>query len=141
VNKATPEGLRVARHYMEKRRVPRQNMVVIETSGDEDIGREEYDKEIAGPVRSFLSRNYPEGMRFVGWVHRYVETADHRAYLQDDSALYGAVCHGHPDILRILLEAAADPSIHGKHVPALHAAAGNDSMEAAVILIIHGAPV
>jgi hypothetical protein len=39
VNKAAPEGLRIARYYREKRRVPRQNMLVIETSRGEEIGR------------------------------------------------------------------------------------------------------
>lgn len=71
VNKAAPEGLRIARYYTEKRRVPPQNMIVIETSREEDIGREEYEKEIAAPVRSFLSRNDPEGRRFLCLVLLY----------------------------------------------------------------------
>ena len=74
-------------------------------------------------------------------VRRYVETADHRAYLQDDSALNSAVCYNHPDILLILLEAGTDPNIHGEHVPALHVAAANDNVEAAKILISHGAKI
>ena len=72
-------------------------------------------------------------------VRRYVETADHQAYLQDDSALNSAVCYNHPDILLVLLEAGTDPNIHGEHVPALHVAAANDNVEAAKILISHGA--
>ena len=39
-------------------------MIVIETNRGEDIGREEYDNEIAAPVRRFLLRNDPEGKRF-----------------------------------------------------------------------------
>ena len=74
-------------------------------------------------------------------VRGYVETADHRAYLQDDSALNSAVCYDHPDILLILLEAGTDPNIHGEHVPALHVAAANDNVEAAAILISHGAKI
>jgi ankyrin repeat protein len=74
-------------------------------------------------------------------VRKYVETADHRAYLQDDSALNSAVCYNHPDILLILLEAGTDPNIHGEHVPALHVAAANDNVEAAKILISHGAKI
>jgi ankyrin repeat protein len=70
-----------------------------------------------------------------------VETTDHRAYLQDDSALNSAVCYNHSDILLILLEAGTDPNIHGEHVPALHVAASNDNVEAAVILISHGAKI
>ena len=71
VNKAAPEGLRIARYYMEKRRVPRQNMIVIETSREEDMGREEYEKEIAAPVRRFLFKNDPEGKRFLCLVLLY----------------------------------------------------------------------
>ena len=63
-NSRSPEGLRIARYYVEKRRVPRQNMIVIDATTDEDIGREDYDIEIAGPVRRFLERNDPEGKRF-----------------------------------------------------------------------------
>ena len=74
-------------------------------------------------------------------VRGYVETGDHRAYLQDDSALNSAICYDHPDILQILLEAGTDPNIHGEHVPALHVAAANDNVEAAVILISHGAKI
>jgi uncharacterized protein (TIGR03790 family) len=71
VNKAAPEGLRIARYYMAKRRVPRQNMVVIETSRGEEIGRQEYEKEIAAPVRRFLLRNDPGGTRFMCLVLLY----------------------------------------------------------------------
>ena len=74
-------------------------------------------------------------------VRRYVETADHRAYLQDDSALNSAVYYDHSEILQILLEAGTDPNIHGEHVPALHVAAAHDNVEAAVILISHGAKI
>ena len=77
----------------------------------------------------------------VDCVRRYVETSDRRAYLQDDSALNSAVCYDHPDILLILLEAGTDPNIHGEHVPALHVAAANDNVEAAKILISHGAKI
>jgi hypothetical protein len=64
-------------------------------------------------------------------VLRYVETAGHRAYLQDDAALNSTVHYNHPEILRILLEAGTDPNIHGEHVPSLHVAAANDNLEAA----------
>jgi len=77
----------------------------------------------------------------VDCVRSYVETSDHRAYLQDDSALNTAVCYDHPDILSILLEAGTDPNIQGGHVPALHVAAANDNVEAAKILISHGAKI
>ena len=61
-------------------------------------------------------------------VRKYVETADHRAYLEDDSALNSAVYYDHPEILTILLEAGTDPNIYGEHVPALHVAAAHDNL-------------
>ena len=70
-NKAVPESLRIAKYYMQKRRVPRQNMVVIETSPKEGIGRAEYEKEIAAPVRSFLLEHDPKGNRFACLVLLY----------------------------------------------------------------------
>jgi ankyrin repeat protein len=77
----------------------------------------------------------------VDCVTRYVEGVDHRAYLQDGTALSSAVSNHHPEVLRILLEAGTDPNIHGEHVPALHVAAANDNLEAAVILVEHGAKI
>ncbi len=74
-------------------------------------------------------------------MRTYVATADHRAYLQDDAALNSAVYYDHPEILTILLEAGTDPNIHGEHVPALHVAAAHDNVEAAMILIGHGAKI
>jgi len=70
-----------------------------------------------------------------------VETVDHRAYLQDDAALNSAVYYNHAEIVRILLEAGTDPNIHGEHVPALHVAAANDNLDAATILVEHGAKI
>ncbi|HQJ07860.1 MAG TPA: TIGR03790 family protein, partial [Deltaproteobacteria bacterium] len=64
VNRAVPEGSSIARYYMDKRRVPRQNMIVVETTTKEDVGREDYDREIAAPVRSFLLKNDPTMSRF-----------------------------------------------------------------------------
>jgi ankyrin repeat protein len=77
----------------------------------------------------------------VDCVTRYVETVDHRAYLLDDTALNSAVSSHHPEVLRILLEAGTDPNLHGEHVPALHVAAADDTLEAAVILVKHGAKI
>ena len=70
-NRRSPESLRIARYYMEKRRVPPQNMIIVDATTDEDITREDYDIGIAGPVRRFLERNDPEGRRFACLVLLY----------------------------------------------------------------------
>jgi uncharacterized protein len=74
----------------------------------------------------------------VDFVRKCMEASDH---LQDDSALNSAVCYNRPEILQILLDAGTDPNIHDEHVPALHVAAANDNIEAAKILISHGAKI
>jgi len=63
-NRTVPESLHLARYYMEKRNIPDQNLLLVETSREEFIGREGYDREIAGPVRIFLLKNDPAGGRF-----------------------------------------------------------------------------
>lgn len=71
VNRAVPEGTNIARYYMKKRHVPAQNIIYIDCTREEDVGREEYEKKIAAPVRSFLSKNDPQGGRFLCLVLVY----------------------------------------------------------------------
>jgi uncharacterized protein (TIGR03790 family) len=63
VNSAEPEAYGIARYYMEKRGVPGQNLVMVRTSRQEGVGRDEYEKEIAAPVRDYLSKNSSGGRR------------------------------------------------------------------------------
>ncbi|OPY90715.1 MAG: hypothetical protein A4E72_00514 [Syntrophus sp. PtaU1.Bin208] len=63
-NSAVPEGIGLARYYMEKREAPSANLLLVKTSVNEQIGRSQYDQEIAGPVRRYLEKNDPEGKRF-----------------------------------------------------------------------------
>ncbi len=44
----------LARYYMEKRGIPKENLVRIDTTNKEACSREDYDEEIAEPVREFL---------------------------------------------------------------------------------------
>ncbi len=62
VNGASPEGKRIARFYMEKRGVPRENMVTVQTSTAEDVGRDEYEGEIAGDIVKCCGRSVPIGL-------------------------------------------------------------------------------
>ncbi|SEM04008.1 TIGR03790 family protein [Syntrophus gentianae] len=63
-NSAVPEGVGLARYYMEKRAVPSANLLMVKTSVNEQIGRSEYNQQIADPVRKYLEKNDPEGRRF-----------------------------------------------------------------------------
>jgi uncharacterized protein (TIGR03790 family) len=71
VNKKVPESLRLAIYYMKERNVPHQNIIQVDTSQKEQIGREEYEEQIAAPVRQFLAKNDPEGNRFKCLVLMY----------------------------------------------------------------------
>ncbi|MCX5806400.1 MAG: TIGR03790 family protein [Proteobacteria bacterium] len=64
VNKRVPESLRLARYYMKERNIPHQNIIQVDTTQKEQVEREEYEKHIAAPVRSFLTENDPEGNKF-----------------------------------------------------------------------------
>lgn len=56
-NKNVPDGVSLALHYAKQRGIPSRNLLTIQTSREEQISREEYDKSIASPVREFLARN------------------------------------------------------------------------------------
>jgi len=60
-NKRVPESGQLARYYMKRRSVPAKNLVQLDTQEIEDISRQEYEREIAGPIRDFLAKNDPEG--------------------------------------------------------------------------------
>jgi hypothetical protein len=49
---------------MKKRSVPARNLIELDTVTEEDMGRQEYEREIAGPIRDFLLSQDPEGRKF-----------------------------------------------------------------------------
>ena len=53
-NRNLPHSSELAHYYMEKRGIPEQNFILIGTTKDERCSREEYDKEIALPIRTYL---------------------------------------------------------------------------------------
>lgn len=63
-NKAVPEGLSLAHHYIRKRNVPVANLLLVDTPDKEQISRQNYDQQIARPVREFLEKNDPDGRHF-----------------------------------------------------------------------------
>jgi uncharacterized protein (TIGR03790 family) len=64
VNRDVPEGIELARYYMSKRNVPAANLILVKTSQEEQISRSDYERQIARPIRDFLSRQDPLGKRF-----------------------------------------------------------------------------
>jgi uncharacterized protein (TIGR03790 family) len=62
-NRAVPESMELARYYMKSRQIPLQNLVQVQTSKEEHISREVFEREIAAPVRDFVTRTDPAGKR------------------------------------------------------------------------------
>jgi uncharacterized protein (TIGR03790 family) len=62
-NRSASDSVDLARYYMEKRGIPKENLVRIDTTTKEYCSREEYDAKIAAPVRGFLRENAGKGFR------------------------------------------------------------------------------
>lgn len=54
-NRNASRSIDLARYYMAKRQVPAENLLKLWVGDAEVCSREDYDKKIAGPVRSFLA--------------------------------------------------------------------------------------
>lgn len=55
-NRFVEGSVDLARYYMEKRGIPKENLIRIRTTDKEFCSREMYEEEIAAPVREFLSK-------------------------------------------------------------------------------------
>ncbi|MEZ4484559.1 MAG: TIGR03790 family protein [Syntrophotaleaceae bacterium] len=63
-NRAVSASGKLARYYMERRQVPKENWLRLRTTEEEHVSRDDYEKQIAAPVREFLLENDPTGERF-----------------------------------------------------------------------------
>ncbi len=54
-NKNSPESLKLARFYQEKRYIPKENIIRLDCPSSEEISREDFDKRIARPLKLALS--------------------------------------------------------------------------------------
>lgn len=64
VNKNAWYSYKLAKYYMKKRNIPPSNLVQLKAPREEDCSREDYEKDIASPIRAFLEKNDPEGDKF-----------------------------------------------------------------------------
>ena len=63
-NGRTSGSVKLARYYMERRAIPKDNLIELRTTNDETCSREEYEKNIYRPVKSFLEKRDPgQGVR------------------------------------------------------------------------------
>ncbi len=92
-NRAVAASGKLARYYMERRQVSKQNWLQLRTTGQEQISRDDYEKQIAAPLRTFLQKNDPDGVRFKCIVLMYDGVAKSPPYyvaalFQDFDILY-----------------------------------------------------
>jgi len=53
-NKNVPASKDVAEHYLAKRKVPKENLILLDLPAGEDISRPDYDSKLAAPLREAL---------------------------------------------------------------------------------------
>lgn len=70
-NKMAWYSVELAKYYMKVRNIPSGNLIQLKTTPDEICSREDYDKDIASPVKTFLMKNDPGGDRFHCMVTMY----------------------------------------------------------------------
>ena len=58
-NQNVAQSVSLAEYYMKKRQIPKENLLILHTIDREVCSREQYDKEIALPIRRFLQRMLP----------------------------------------------------------------------------------
>ena len=63
-NRNFPQSSELAHYYMEKRGIPEQNLILVSTTKDERCSREEYDREIALPIRTYLEKLEAKGRAY-----------------------------------------------------------------------------
>ncbi len=61
-NRNFPQSSELAHYYMQKRAIPEQNLILLSTTVDERCSREEYDRQIALPIRAYLEKLDPKGL-------------------------------------------------------------------------------
>ncbi len=59
-NKNAARSVGLARYYMQKRGIPKENLLQVWTTDQERCSREEFDNEIAAPVRRFVTDARPD---------------------------------------------------------------------------------
>lgn len=64
-NKKVAKSIELARYYMERRAIPKENLLILRTTDRESFKWKEYEKDVAGPVRKFLRCNENQHLRCI----------------------------------------------------------------------------
>lgn len=103
-NATVPESFELAKFYAEKREIPRDHLVALTCSREEEISREEYDQTIADPLREiFKERNW--------WTLR--ESTEGRHSVSASSIRFIALMKGMPLKIRAAENYPGDKSDGG----------------------------
>ena len=70
-NKGAWYSVDLAKYYVKVRNIPSDNLIQIKAPTDEICSREDYEKYIVSPIKTFLKRNDPEGEKFRCLVTMY----------------------------------------------------------------------
>jgi uncharacterized protein (TIGR03790 family) len=70
-NKMAWHSVELAKYYMKVRNIPSDNLIQLKSTSDEICRREDYDKDIASPIKTFLKKYDPAGDRFHCLVTMY----------------------------------------------------------------------
>ena len=70
-NKMAWHSVDLAKYYMKVRNIPSDNLIQLKATSDEICSREDYDKDIASPIKTFLKKYDPAGDRFHCLVTMY----------------------------------------------------------------------
>jgi uncharacterized protein (TIGR03790 family) len=62
-NRKVPQGVALAEHYMSRRQIPAENLILLEIEEKETCSRDDYLKKIAVPLRDFLYKQNRTGKR------------------------------------------------------------------------------
>ena len=61
VNKNSWHSIDIGKYYMKKRGIPDENILRLWTTDKESVSREDYEKQIARPIKKFLAGKNGEG--------------------------------------------------------------------------------
>jgi len=94
-NKAVPESVSLAKFYAQQRTIPRDHVVGLTCSTEEEISREEYDASIADPLRDLFKERH-------WWTIR--ENADNKQIVANSTIHFVAIIKGVPLKIRPVAE-------------------------------------
>jgi len=66
-NKRAWYSVKLAKYYMRLRNIPSDNLIQLTALEEEICGKEDYEKNIAPPVRAFLKKRIPAATGSIVW--------------------------------------------------------------------------